>query len=211
MRKPCLLVCILILSAPLGCTDARAESGLRGSQAIGDLWGTPSGLLLPIRSKCITIGEKRICFEDDGENDGPQRSEEGSNERSCPPGYVVLDKPNKYGSLCEPKEGLPKTEAEKCKFPGMVGTPPNCTCPTGTEFFVSRGCVRYQIVRDYCKTVDYPLDYTTEAADIRVRGGRELDSFIARCVSEYHSKNVPCENIGGRVRRCCCVYRTYEK
>ncbi len=29
-------------------------------------------------------------------------------EHSCPPGYVVLDKPNKYGAFCEPKEGFPE-------------------------------------------------------------------------------------------------------
>jgi hypothetical protein len=45
-------------------------------------------------------------------------------ERSCPAGYVVLDKPNQYGAFCEPKEGLPKTTPEACKF-GMFGTPPN--------------------------------------------------------------------------------------
>src|SRR4051794_3968449 len=31
-------------------------------------------------------------------------------ERSCPPGYVVLDKPNKYGAFCEPKGGFPAQE-----------------------------------------------------------------------------------------------------
>jgi hypothetical protein len=62
-----------------------------------------------------------------------------------PAGYVVLEKPNKYGSFCEPKKGLPNTtppaEAEKCKF-GMFGTPPNdCHCPEGTEFQGYKGCV----------------------------------------------------------------------
>jgi hypothetical protein len=41
-------------------------------------------------------------------------------ERSCPAGYVVLDKPNQYGAFCEPKEGLPKTTPEAGKF-GMFG------------------------------------------------------------------------------------------
>jgi hypothetical protein len=45
-------------------------------------------------------------------------------EHSCPDGMVVLDKPNKYGACCEAKEGLcPK---------GLLGTPPDCTCPEGT-------------------------------------------------------------------------------
>ena len=63
-------------------------------------------------------------------------------DHSCPEGYVRLDKPNKYGALCEPKEGLPATEPEKCKF-GMIGTPPNdCHCPAGTEFAGYKGCLK---------------------------------------------------------------------
>jgi hypothetical protein len=46
-------------------------------------------------------------------------------EHACPAGMVVLDKPNKYGACCEAaKEGV-------CKK-GLIGTPPNCTCPEGT-------------------------------------------------------------------------------
>ena len=47
-------------------------------------------------------------------------------ERSCPPGYVVLDKPNKCGSFCEPKEGDPCAQAE---------TP--ATTPAAMEFCCS--------------------------------------------------------------------------
>jgi hypothetical protein len=35
--------------------------------------------------------------------------ETGTGGASCPPGHVVLAEPNKYGSCCEPKEGLPAT------------------------------------------------------------------------------------------------------
>jgi hypothetical protein len=40
-----------------------------------------------------------------GNTDTKTETEPG--ERSCPPGYVVLDKPNKCGAFCEPKEGDP--------------------------------------------------------------------------------------------------------
>jgi hypothetical protein len=107
------------------------------------------------KKKCITIGDKRICFEDDAKNrdddddddDKPKKKKRGNicgGETACPPGYVVLDKPNKYGACCEAKEGLPKQapaqEAQKCKF-GMIGTPPNCSCPEGSEFQGYKGCV----------------------------------------------------------------------
>jgi hypothetical protein len=90
--------------------------------------------------KCISIGEKRICFEDgknkkskddDGDDGGgneePQKTgNKCQGEIACPPGYVVLDKPNEYGACCEPKEGF-------CPPDRPSGTPPNC-CPEGTTF-----------------------------------------------------------------------------
>ncbi len=96
--------------------------------------------------KCITIGAKSICFDDgkgkttndDADNDGNGDAGGGGNkpqpttgnkcqgEITCPPGYVVLDKPNKYGACCEPKEGF-------CPPDRPVGTPPNC-CAEGTTF-----------------------------------------------------------------------------
>ena len=118
------------------------------------------------KEKCITIGEKRVCFEDgakkkndddddddddEDDDDKPKKSKDkvipkkcGKKVR-CEPGFVVLDKPNQYGACCEAREGLPppKTaEPEKCKFPGEVGTPPNCSCPPGTEFMGYKGCVK---------------------------------------------------------------------
>lgn len=45
-------------------------------------------------------------------------------ERSCPPGYVVLEKANKYGAFCEPREGF-------CPSDRPNGTPPKC-CANGT-------------------------------------------------------------------------------
>ncbi len=70
----------------------------------------------------------------------------------CDPGEVKLDKPNIYGACCQTGTAplTPKTkpaEPEKCKFPGEVGTPPNCSCPPGTEFYGYKGCVE-----PYCCT-----------------------------------------------------------
>lgn len=92
--------------------------------------------------KCITVGDKRICFEDGKNkkgNDDDEKNDDGGKqdeqkedaadkpgERACPPGYVVLDKPNKYGAFCEPKEGF-------CPPDRPSGTPPNC-CAEGTTF-----------------------------------------------------------------------------
>lgn len=61
----------------------------------------------------------------------------------CEPGLIKLDKPNIYGACCQAGAEAPqkKPETEKCKFPGEVGTPPNCSCPPGTEFMGYKGCV----------------------------------------------------------------------
>ena len=59
---------------------------------------------------------------------------------ACPPGYVVLEKKNKYGAFCEPKEGFPEKPKEVwCQFPGQVGD--DCHCPEGTEFLGYKGCI----------------------------------------------------------------------
>jgi len=94
--------------------------------------------------KCITVGEKSICFDDgkskkSNDDDDPGKKDGGVNQdeqnkgaadksgdRACPPGYVVLEKPNKYGAFCEPKEGF-------CPPDRPNGTPPNC-CAEGTTF-----------------------------------------------------------------------------
>jgi len=111
--------------------------------------GSPS--LAIAGKKCITIGTKSICFDDgkgkttndnnnadnDADNDGNGDAGGGGNklqptsnkcqgEITCPPGYVVLDRPNKYGACCEPREGF-------CPPDRPVGTPPNC-CAEGTTF-----------------------------------------------------------------------------
>lgn len=147
------------------------------------------------KKKCVTVGDKRICFEDDAKNrndddDKPKKKKTGNKcqgEISCPAGYVVLDKPNKYGACCEPKDASPDKQpapaAEKCKFPGQVGTPPDCSCPPGTEFRGYKGCVRV----GGCHTFLIP-----EQASTFKCGGK----FPKRICS-------PDENENGKPK-CCC-------
>ena len=74
---------------------------------------------------------------------GPQNSDVGSQgERACPPGYVVLDKANKYGAFCEPKEGFPtqaetpspaQNAADACKKTGLKYAGGDwCVCGVGS-------------------------------------------------------------------------------
>ncbi len=128
---------------------------------------------------------------------------------SCPVGYVTLDKPNKYGACCEPKEGLPPTpteqEAEKCKFPGQIGTPPNCTCPDGTEFLGFKGCVKFT-TQQYCSDNNQPGD--------RLLNSTELIPFRDKCKSQYTgtpSCAGPFATTGPGLYRCCCYYRVYAQ
>ena len=46
--------------------------------------------------------------------------------RTCPPGYRVLDKPNRYGAYCE----IIPVACTGGRVP--VGSPPKCECPAGT-------------------------------------------------------------------------------
>jgi hypothetical protein len=125
---------------------------------------------------------------------------EETGERSCPAGYVVLEKPNKYGAYCEPKAGLPEPPPLACKF-GMIGTPPNdCRCPDGTEFVGYKGCVTVTR-QDYCEIA------------VGIEG---LNAFVGKCQAS-----------GGKVTACpiqkrtgpdelpqyceCCTVKVYEK
>jgi hypothetical protein len=159
MRRCSLLLLALALIA-LACAGVTTTS----ASALATMFGLNidsvrggSGLAVSVASKCITVGDKRICLEDDDNpknndnedvNDDKPKKKKTSNicagDVSCPAGYVVLDKPNKYGACCEPKEGFPDKPApaaEKCKF-GMVGTPPNCECPFGSVFSGYKGCLK---------------------------------------------------------------------
>jgi hypothetical protein len=61
-------------------------------------------------------------------------------EHWCPPGYRILAAPGKHG-YCEPPEGTAEAVSTGCQH-GMVGTPPNCHCPTNSEL-LGGNCVHY--------------------------------------------------------------------
>jgi hypothetical protein len=161
------------------------------------------------KKKCVTIGEKRVCFEDDAKNrnddddddDKPKKKKTGNKcqgEISCPAGYVVLDKPNKYGACCEPKEGLPApASTEKCKFPGEVGTPPNCHCPGGTEFVGYKGCVKVEVKKECIEVPPAPI-----TQDERNRFDKEWAQIRDNCPKS----DIPVGCIG---KTCCCKYKVY--
>jgi hypothetical protein len=179
-----------------------------------------SAPLLDAEFGCKVVKDKLVCGKDVNDGDGSKKhkkknegtqgekgdgtqgtqGEKGDGtqgERSCPPGYVVLDKPNKYGAFCEPKEGLPETPKEKlaCQFPGQVGD--DCHCPPGTEFAGYKGCI---VVRmKYCrKRTDLP--------------GATLEDFMGffelNCNTAGHNATSACTSLGttGGVLQCCCEY-----
>jgi hypothetical protein len=100
-------------------------------------------------------------------------------ERSCPAGYVVLDKPNQYGAFCEPKEGLPKTTPEACKF-GMIGTPPDCHCPEHMEFAGYKGRVWVnQPKKGYCTDFTSADVQRLKSESSRIIAGSNTEARIA--------------------------------
>ena len=215
-RAPGLLVLVLgfwlfaIAAAVMLAAPANAQA-VPSMCATGD-WRAPAAALI------VKIKKHKHDDDDDtnsnNSNNDDHKSDNGDHhhnkkdkdkdknnakERSCPVGYVVLDKPNKYGAYCEPKEGLPPPkppEPETCKFPGQVGTPPNCTCPENTEFLGYKGCVKYKR-EQYCNDLD----------------STGLEAFATKCKGSYYG--LPsCHTFSTEWPgdyRCCCYYRIYEK
>ncbi len=111
---------------------------------------------------------------------------------NCEVGYVRLDKPNKYGACCEPREGLPPAKAaepEKCKFPGEIGSPPNCTCPTGTEFVGYKGCVQKVVQRKICCTGIHG------DSGGKTKGCRETEAEARKSIAGAMINNVPITSV----------------
>ena len=139
------VLCISIFLVPVTATAAE---------------GIGSGLVLKAGFGCKMQDGKLVCGktkksdddndDDDDDDDKPKKSKDKvipktcGKKVNCEAGFVKLEKPNKYGACCEAREGLPPPkpqQADKCQFPGEVGTPPNCTCPPGTEFMGYKGCL----------------------------------------------------------------------
>jgi hypothetical protein len=174
MRKSCLLFFTLATGAIMlvGGFNSGVNAGSLSLMFGSDLVDRSSSLIVKIKKK---------------HNQGNQ------GERSCPAGYVVLEKPNKYGSFCEPKEGLPApapAEAEKCKF-GMIGTAPNdCHCPEGTEFQGYKGCVKVH-QGHICEVFEGS-------------GDPKYFPFMQKCVSVYKSTGDCQTTTEGSKMFCCC-------
>ncbi len=153
-------------------------------------------------------------------------------EHACPAGMVVLDKPNQYGACCEAKEGV-------CKK-GLIGTPPNCTCPEGTlplgtgdiPCVAKENCPFPGQVGNppncacpdgtefvgYKGCVKYEDKSTceVETADTVADVNKKLEAFTSNCTKMQGKVKGPSDTI--RVEPgekpmipLCCVVRYYEK
>ena len=199
MGEPMIRVRLLLLMpvAVLGALllgGGRLEAGTHLSPSVRGAEQQHS-LRVMIAQKCVTVGGTRVCFED-GRNGRPR-------ERKCPPGYVVLDKPNKYGAFCEKRAEQPQERAcppgyvvlEKPNKYGAYCEPVGQTqplpppqpqpesCPDGQVFYPNQGCLR----ETNCVT------NTPESPGIRPRTSRRAISINVR-------KPEP-ENAAGRKAR----------
>lgn len=84
--------------------------------------GSSSTSVIPVGFACKFDHGQLTCGEIKGKK---KKGTGGKGEHACPPGYVVLAKPNKCGSFCEPKEGDPC--APKGQTPGPA-TVQNVCC-----------------------------------------------------------------------------------
>jgi hypothetical protein len=180
VRKPGLLIFVFVLGymtfAGMLVPTANARAGL-AMPLMGSWAGPPPSPVVKIKKK---------KHHDDDKGNGTKTP----GERSCPPGYVVLDKPNKYGAFCEPKEGLPPPSTEKCKL-GMVGTPPNCACPDRAKFFGYKGCLQLRFCDGW---------HSNEYAAQRQK------TWIPNCKAQSGIPDCKAVTRPGVVFECCCYY-----
>jgi len=176
---------------------------------------TAADLIVPVAFKCNLVGGKLVCGDkqdgskkqsgNDDDDDKPKKSKDKvipetcGKKVNCETGFVKLEKPNKYGACCEAREGLPpptQAEPEKCKFPGQIGTPPNCQCPEDTEFRGYKGCLKYTEAKSCKKVVSFSVEDQIFA--------RECHSEHSHGVDECHHTQDPV------FLECCCRYRAYQ-
>lgn len=205
---------LCLLAAPLAlavlCTAAPANAAPPAAPPAA----SKINPVIAVDFKCKLTDEGLVCGNtkkkkkknNNGGGDGASNNGEGS----CGPGYVALDKPNKCGALCQPVEGDPcakpaapaEVQANECsKFPGMVGTYPDCTCPEGTDFQGYKGCVKLNAGR-ICQV--FPRSFTsTEYQTLE-------HNFLLECVSKYKSKRggtcITNSGPGQYADTCCCDY-----
>ena len=152
-----------------------------------------------------TKGNKNRDDDDDDGDDKPKKSKDKiipktcGKKVNCEAGFVKLEKPNKFGACCEAREGLPapkQQEAERCKFPGEVGTPPNCHCPDGTEFRGYKGCLEYK-QGIWCKKA-----YVASVMNTIL--SQECREKYSHGSPEYHNSDDP------SYLECFCHYRDFQ-
>ena len=188
-----IFVCVLLISVVASAQPVHA-----GPHALSHVW-FPQSLATAAGFKCKKVDGKLICGDfgksgkkddDDDDDDQPKESKDKvipktcGKKVNCEAGFVKLEKPNKYGACCEAREGLPPAKAaepEKCKFPGMVGTPPNCDCPKDKVFLGYKGCVPCVSICDEACAQQY------KAADscITTKGADACESQHATWVNCY--------------------------
>ena len=116
----CVLVSVFVLGMiPSSDIPSQAATHLSASMVFGDQ--APSSRF-SIAEKCIIIGGTRVCLEDERGGRRPRENGRRPRERKCPPGYVVLEKPNKYGAFCEevPQDQQAEQPRERACPPGYV-------------------------------------------------------------------------------------------
>ena len=188
---------VSLLSLLFFCTTASAAPPLVG---IG-LSVSFAHVIAPVAFKCGMVNGKLVCGstkgnesrgdDDDDVDDKPKKSKDKvipktcGKKVNCEAGFVKLEKPNKYGACCEAREGLPP---EKCKFPGEVGTPPNCECPKNTEFKGFRGCVKFTYQKASC--ISRPSQ-------------RAAENLAKQCKAEGGYGSCP------TLEECCCMKKVF--
>ena len=106
-------------------------------------------------------------------------------EHSCPPGYMVLAVPGKYGYCQPPAKGTAEAAPSACQH-GTIGTPPNCHCPKNSEM-LGGNCVHYTATM--CQS-ELPVNVNPEPC-------QDVEAKLS------------CKMRNDGLKDCCCV--TYDK
>ncbi len=206
-----LFVCLLLLIV----FAASVQPVQAAPEILSHMW-CPASLATPAGFKCKKIEGKLVCGgfgksgknDKDGDDDDKAKKSEPftCKKAKCDPGEVKLDKPNIYGACCQATAAplTPKTEKEKCKFPGELGEPPNCFCPEGTEFLGYKGCVRVH----YGTTCGTGYISGPEAA---FKTEQEWTANARKdCDWREGVISFTCSYPAPDKKRCCCETKTFD-